>query len=41
MLVLFIFAKIQKGKYQNQAFWMMAVLTSIRGTFGVNANGAD
>lgn len=30
VLVLFIFSKIKKGKFQNQAFWVMAVLTSLR-----------
>ncbi|GAA0879977.1 hypothetical protein GCM10009119_29470 [Algoriphagus jejuensis] len=30
-LVLYIFSKIQQGKYQNQAFWVMAVLTTVRG----------
>lgn len=30
VLVLFIFSKIEKGKYQNQAFWVMAILTAIR-----------
>lgn len=29
-LVLFIFSKIQNGRYQNQAFWVMAVLTAVR-----------
>lgn len=30
VLVLFIFSKIEKGKYQTPAFWVMAVLTAIR-----------
>ncbi|OOG72814.1 hypothetical protein [Algoriphagus sp. A40] len=30
VLVLFIFSKIEKGKYQTQAFWIIAVLTAIR-----------
>lgn len=29
-LVLFIFSKIQNGRFQNQAFWVMAVLTAVR-----------
>lgn len=29
VFVLFIFSKIKNGKYQNQAFWIMAVLTAI------------
>ena len=30
VLVLFLFSKIKDGKYQNQAFWGMAVLTALR-----------
>lgn len=30
VLVLFIFSKINQGNYQNHAFWVIAILTSIR-----------
>jgi hypothetical protein len=30
VLVLFIFSKIKEGNYQNQAFWVIAILTSLR-----------
>lgn len=30
VLILFIFSKIKEGNYQNQAFWVIAILTSLR-----------
>lgn len=30
VLVLFIFAKVAKGKYHSQAFWLIAVITALR-----------
>lgn len=30
VLVLFFFSKIKNGQYQNQAFWIIAILTAIR-----------
>lgn len=41
VLVLFIFSKIKKGKYQNQAFWVMAVLTALREPLEQIPSGAD
>lgn len=30
VLILFLFSKIKEGKYQNQAFWVIAVATALR-----------
>lgn len=41
VLVLFIFSKIKNGKYQNQAFWVMAILTSLREPLEQMPSGAN